>query len=152
MRADPFEERITGTRLFTAHRLFFPGHLHSLSDDLESLLYVSLHVATDGQLPWAHSPDKNMDATKHWHLTLDAPFQELLGKCAETSRPFLTRLRGIVASGLSATHPLTVSSGPSSALFPAVSSLLPMHASVTDDHDLVILRAFRDACRSHMST
>ncbi len=31
---------------------FFPGHLHSLRDDLESLLYVS----STNQLPWAHSP------------------------------------------------------------------------------------------------
>ncbi len=101
MLAHPFEERITKTRLFTAHRFFFPGHLHSLQDDLESLLYVSLHVSTNRQLPGAHSLDKNIDATKHWHLTLEAPFEELLGKCADSSRPLLAQLRGIIASALS---------------------------------------------------
>jgi hypothetical protein len=63
MQANPFEERITGTRLFTAHRLSSPAQLHSLQYDRESLLSVSFHVSTDGQLPCAHSPDKNIDAT-----------------------------------------------------------------------------------------
>jgi hypothetical protein len=105
MQANPFEEHITGTRLSTAHRLFFPGYLHSLQDDLESLLYVSLHVSYDGQLPWAHSPNKNMDATKHWHLTLDVPFEELLDRCADSSRALLAQLRGLIASALSAPLP-----------------------------------------------
>ncbi len=151
MQANPFEERITGTRLFTAHRLFFPGHLHSLHDDLESLLYVSLHVSTDGQLPWAHSPDKNMDATKHWHLTLDAPFEELLGKCADSSRPLLAQLRGIITSALSAPFPgsaaslLSSSSAASAPVVPSQSTATPS----TDEQALALLRAFRAACQRH---
>lgn len=146
VQGSPFEERITGTRLFTAHRLFFPGHLHSLHDDLESLLYVSLHVSTDGQLPWAHSPEKNMDATKHWHLTLDAPFQELLGKCAESSRPLIARLRDIIASAITATRAAAPSLSAASA-----PDELPSVAASNHEQGLALLRAFRDACQQHMA-
>jgi hypothetical protein len=41
----------------------------------------------------------------HWHLTLDAPFEELMDRCADSSRPLLAQLRGIIASALSAALP-----------------------------------------------
>ncbi len=58
---------------------------------------------SDGQLPWTHSPDKNRGATKYWHLTLDAPFDELLGnvptavalfsrRCVPSLHPLCVRL------------------------------------------------------------
>ncbi len=31
-------------------------------------MYPSMSRPWDGQLPWARSLEKNMDATKHWHL------------------------------------------------------------------------------------
>ena len=55
----PFVDRITGTPLFSSHRLHLPGHTHRLLDDL-------IYVATDGWLPWKRTAHRNMDALKRW--------------------------------------------------------------------------------------
>jgi hypothetical protein len=40
----PFSDRITGTPLFSSHRLHLPAHTHRLLDDLQSVLYVLIYV------------------------------------------------------------------------------------------------------------
>jgi len=107
VQQEAHRDRITGTPLFTAHRLHFPNHAHSLQDDLESLLYVLLHVATNGCLPWARSSHKEMDAMKHWHLTQDAPFEQMLTVCVEPLRPLIRQLRALLfTEGSAGTHPI----------------------------------------------
>jgi len=119
-QASAFTDRITGTPLFTAHRLHFPSHSHTLLDDLESLLYVLIYIATEGYLPWAHSPDKAMDALKKWHLTEGYPFQQLLSRCSIGLHTYITQLRNILfintlpTDDSSSTHPPPTSSSSSS--------------------------------------
>jgi hypothetical protein len=153
-QAHAHTDRITGTPLFTAHQLFFPGHAHSLLDDLESLLYVLLHVATNGRLPWAHSPHKVMDAVKFWYLAKDAPFDELLSQCAESLRPLIRQLRNLLFAGGSAetieaagaafpVMPSALRAAPSAA---ALASALPLPNS--DHPDLAVLHQVKEAFRA----
>jgi len=144
-------DRITGTPLFTAHRLFFPNHAHSLLDDLESLLYVLLHVATNGCLPWSRSSHKEMDAMKYWHLTQEAPFEDLLRMCVVSLRPLIRQLRALIfffeASAVEPAHSLSQqpskpSSTPPSDPNAQLAGALSHHA---------ILVRFREALRSYSS-
>lgn len=147
-QADAHKDRITGTPLFTAHQLFFPGHAHSLLDDLESLLYVLLHIASNGRLPWAHSPHKAMDAIKFWHLAKEAPFDELLSRCTEALRPLIRQLRSLLFVGEVAVTPASASVS-----LPASSSAAAEFAAAgsrpaSAHPDLAVLHQFQAAFRA----
>jgi len=101
LQSTPFTDRITGTPLFSSHRLHLRNHTHCLMDDLESLLYVMIYVATGGWLPWVHAPPKLMDALKKWHLTEPEPFQEVLERCSLPLRSVIAQLRSIIFSSAS---------------------------------------------------
>jgi hypothetical protein len=147
-QAEAHNDRITGTPLFTAHQLFFPGHAHSLLDDLESLLYVLLHIASNGRLPWAHSPHKAMDAIKFWHLAKEAPFDELLSRCTEALRPLIRQLRSLLFAGEVAVTPASASvslpATPSAAAEFAAAGSRPASAHP----DLAVLHQFQAAFRA----
>ena len=136
-QATAFTDRITGTPLFSGHRLHFRYHAHCLMDDLESLLYVLIYVATGSWLPWAHSPPKLMDALKKWHLTEMEHVQELLNRCVMSLRPVIDQLRLIIffpylvvssstalsnSSSTSCTTP-SIAISPSPSLQPAIDDL-----------------------------
>ena len=69
-KESPFADRITGTPLFSSHRLHLPNHTHPLLDDFESVLYTLIYVAADGWLPWKRTAHRDMDALKRWHMTV----------------------------------------------------------------------------------
>jgi serine/threonine protein kinase len=138
-QATCFTDRITGTPLFTSHRLHFPNHPHTLLDDLESLLYVLIYVATEGYLPWAHSPDKVMDALKKWHLGEDSEFDQLLKRCVITLRSRISQLRAILFVNplpTAAPHP------PQSVLSESSSSSIGVQSTGGFDVGLAVLHQF----------
>jgi hypothetical protein len=92
----PFADRITGTPLFSSHRLHLPAHTHCLLDDLESVLYVLIYVATDGWLPWKRTAHRDMDALKRWHMTVPECVAEWTKRCTEQLRPIIEQLRCIL--------------------------------------------------------
>jgi serine/threonine protein kinase len=131
-QATSFTDRITGTPLFTAHRLFFDRHAHDLRDDLESLLYVLIYIASGGLLPWDHKPHKSMDALKIWYLREDINFQNLLNTCTSGLQPIILTLRNILLkSYLSIAAPLPDAATSSA---PASASPTPnLHADISYD-------------------
>lgn len=147
-QAEAHSDRITGTPLFTGHQLFFPGHAHSLLDDLESLLYVLMHVATNGRLPWAHSPHKAMDAMKFWHLAMDAPFEELLIQCTEALRPVIRQLRDLLFGGGSTLAVASASSAPDPVQHVMAASACTPQSPLTERSHLDVLRVFRNSLRA----
>ena len=94
----PFADRITGTPLFSSHRLHLPNHTHRLLDDLESVLYVLIYVAADGWLPWKRTAHRDMDALKRWHMTVPECVADWTQRCTEQLRPIIEQLRRVLFS------------------------------------------------------
>jgi hypothetical protein len=62
------EDELIGTPLFCGHEVGQVQHRHTLLDDLESVLYVLLHIFSNGHLPWKMTRAPEMSIYKRLFL------------------------------------------------------------------------------------
>lgn len=94
----PGEHSITGTLMFTSPFLVGPDHVHDLNDDLISLFFVLLFVASGEKLPWRHDLGRG-DRVYDRKIALlkdEISFMNALKGCREQMKPVLTAVRSQV--------------------------------------------------------
>jgi hypothetical protein len=90
-----YEASITGTLMFTSPYLAEPSHKHDLLDDLVSLFFVLMFIASGEKLPWRRElghPNAVYDR-KIALLSSDVSFQYALKECTERMKPVLSAVR-----------------------------------------------------------
>jgi hypothetical protein len=92
---------ITGTLMFTSPYLTEGGHNHDLMDDLVSLFFVLLFIASGEKLPWRRElrRDTAVYDRKIALLTNDASFEYALKECSEDLQPILAAVRSKLGRG-----------------------------------------------------
>lgn len=74
-----------------------------MQDDLESVLYVLLDVATGSKLPWRHAVEADVDALKVYYMTKTFE-DDVLARCSPDFRPLVKRLHQVVAPSIGDIH------------------------------------------------
>jgi hypothetical protein len=92
---------ITGTLMFTSPYLSERFHNHDLLDDLVSLFFVLLFIASGEKLPWRRElrRDTAVYDRKIALLTNDASFEHALKECIEDLKPILSAVRSKLGRG-----------------------------------------------------
>jgi hypothetical protein len=92
---------ITGTLMFTSPYLTEGSHKHDLLDDLVSLFFVLLFIASAEKLPWRREllRDTVVYDRKIALLTNDASFEYALKECIEDLKPILSAVRSKLGRG-----------------------------------------------------
>jgi len=95
------EDELTGTPRFCGHLVGHNHHRHSLLDDLESVIYVLLHIFCNGHLPWKMSVREQGMRTEKYAFLHGAEFIKR-GKCGQAEWALLRKLCDIITSERSA--------------------------------------------------
>ena len=92
---------ITGTLMFTSPYLTEDFHNHDLLDDLVSLFFVLLFIASGEKLPWRRELLRNAAVydRKIALLTNDVSFENALKECIEGLKPILSAVRTKLGRG-----------------------------------------------------
>jgi hypothetical protein len=90
------EDRLTGTPRFCGHLVGWKQHKHSLLDDLESVIFVVLHIFCNGHLPWKITFREEDLRTKKYAFLHGVEF--LKHRCGEAEWALLRNLCAVITS------------------------------------------------------